>query len=550
MEGANSRDSGNLTFRIRLLGIPIFAHLLLMEDIRQLIELTRKKGQRSIQLVNQNFRKKEVSKDNLLYEGLLEGAFNTEEEAAKAMFRAKPGNRNFRNTKAKLKAKLLNHLYFLDYNKESYTAYERAEYECMHQLHQCRILMREGLAELAQKLLPALIKKAKEFECIEEVVDALHLLRRTYAEEGKITPFAETADELEYYQQYLTALNETRFQHEEILVYVNKSISAQNRVLSKVPDTLKQLNALAKKFKSDRIKRHAFQLECLYNELTWNFEANTSLCEKIEKQYLSLPTPEVSIDLDKKEVALTRMKAYYALKEGKEGMNYAQKALKQFKSGSGYWYRFMELYFLLMMKTGNYKKAGELFRKVRTNKTYTQLPELERDRWNIYRAFLIFMNNSKLLRWGFSEDEYLQLQPVYPKSLAGYNIALLISQSMMLLRDGRIADFERCLYSLQEYNSTHLDKRHNYRNSIFIRLLDILKEKEYNYELVEEKGRNYRQKLQENQIPGEPVSDMEIIPYEFLYDTLLDYLKTKRAFLHYRFYSRQNKPAEKAGSLL
>ena len=60
------------------------------------------------------------SKDNLLYEGIISGEFDSDEVASKKMFEADPGNRNYRNAKGKLKQKLLNHLYFLDYEKEIY----------------------------------------------------------------------------------------------------------------------------------------------------------------------------------------------------------------------------------------------------------------------------------------------------------------------------------------------------------------------------------------------------------------------------------------------
>ena len=88
-----------------------------MEELMQLIGIVKHKGQRSLQLVNQNFRKKEKSKDNILYNGLINKEYINEQEAAKKLFKTDPGNRNFRNTKAKLKQKLLNNLFFMDYQK-------------------------------------------------------------------------------------------------------------------------------------------------------------------------------------------------------------------------------------------------------------------------------------------------------------------------------------------------------------------------------------------------------------------------------------------------
>jgi len=76
-----------------------------MEDILKLIEIKRQKTLRSIQLLNQNFRKKEISKDNLLYEHIIENNLRSDEEAAFEVFKADPNNRNYRNAKSKLRQK-------------------------------------------------------------------------------------------------------------------------------------------------------------------------------------------------------------------------------------------------------------------------------------------------------------------------------------------------------------------------------------------------------------------------------------------------------------
>jgi len=78
-----------------------------MEELNQLATIVRQKGQRSIQLANQNFRKKEKSKDNLLYELILNEKIDCDEKAARILFNSNPANRNFRNTKLKLRQKLM-----------------------------------------------------------------------------------------------------------------------------------------------------------------------------------------------------------------------------------------------------------------------------------------------------------------------------------------------------------------------------------------------------------------------------------------------------------
>ena len=197
----------------------------------------------------------------------------------------------------------------------------------------------------------------------------------------------------------------------------------------------------------------------------------------------------------------------------------------------------LELYFLLMMKGGNYKKAGELFRKFRTNKNYAFLEDMDRERWQIYRAYLLLVNDNKLLRWGFNLEEFLEIVPDFSRDYAHYNTAILIVQCLYLLREGKVEELRGKVEILQQYNSAHLDKRHNYRNSIFIRILGIVLEKEFSAEAVEEKGRTYLRKLKKIDIPADPQSDIEVISYEKLYQMILDVLQDNKLYVHYRFYN-------------
>lgn len=513
-----------------------------MEDILTLIKIAKKKGQRSIQLVNQNFRKKEISKDNLLYDGIIQADYKTDEEAAREIFKSDPGNRNYRNAKGKLKQKLLNHLYFLDYDKDIYSAYDKCNYDCLHYLHQCKILINEGANEVAIKLLPQLIKMSIDYECIDIAVEALTLLRNEYTKEGKTTPYQETVKELTYQRKFQKAVHDCEAIYHNILVQVNKSVSARHRALKDISPAIIKIEETAKKFKSASLEVLAAKLQLQYNKFTGNFEANVKLCTAIEKKHLQPEHSQVVVNFDKREVAFNKLYAYFCLKDALNGGAYAEKSMKLFKVGSAGWFNFMEYFFLLMMKDQKYKNAGEIYRKIRTHKNYNLLEDKDTDRWQIYRAYLVFVKDSKLLRWGFDLEELLETKPDFSKELLGYNISTLIIQFLYLLREGKVEEVRKRENDLQQYSSTHLDKRHNYRNSIFIRLLSIVTEKDFNYELIQGKGTTYYKKLVNAQIPGDLYCDMEIIPYEILWEQILDILKTNKTYVHFRFY---NASAEK-----
>lgn len=508
-----------------------------MREIRQLIRIIRKKGQRSIQLVNQNFRKNETSKDNLLYEGITNNQFYTDESAAREIFGTDPGNRNYRNAKGKLKSKLFNHLYFLDYDKEDYTNFQKARYDALHTIHQCKVLISENSPEIAIRLLNQLIKTCKEYELTNIGMDAMTILRNEYAKEGKLTPFRETNEELSRFRKFQAAREKCEEMYYENLVQINKSVSAQNRILPRIPNAISMIRNEAKKHNSKRLQVLAAKLEIDYNKIKQNFKENIKICTDLEKKFLNRSNKDITVDLDQDEISFVKLQSYLYLGDQKAGKPYAMKKIETLKTGSDTWFSFSEYYFLLLMKGENYNDASSLFRTIRTNKNYNNLSDEIKDRWHIYRAFLIFFNESKILRWGFNLEEFLENKPCFDRDLNGYNVATLSIQFLFLLREGNIEMIKTCVEEIVKYKSAHLDKRHNYRSSIFIRMLEIVLDKEFDYEQIQEKGNTYYKKLVNTPIPSDLKQDTEVVPYQVLWNHILDILKTNKAYIHFRFYN-------------
>lgn len=508
-----------------------------MKEIRQLIKIIRKKGQRSIQLVNQNFRKNETSKDNLLYEGITNNQFHTDESAAREIFGTDPGNRNYRNAKGKLKSKLFNHLYFLDYEKEGYTNYEKSKYDALHTLHQSQVLVTEESPDIAIRLLNQLVKSCKEYEFTGIGVQALSVLRNEYAKKGKLTPYKEATDDLKRFRKLHDVHEKCEGIYYQNLVQINKSVSAQNRILPRIPKAINEIKAEAKKLKSDSLYILAAKLEIRYNEIRQEYAQNIKICTDLEKKYLNRSNKDVKVNLQQDNISFVKLQSYLNLGDLKAGKPYATKKIESLKAGSRTWFKFSEYYFLLLMKGESYKDASSLFRKVRTNKNFNSLPQSVKDRWHIYRAFLIFFNESKILRWGFNMEEFLEDKPCFERDYNGYNIATLVVQFMFLLREGNVALIKECVEEIVKYKSAHLDKRHNYRSSIFIRMLEIILDKEFDYEQIQEKGQTYYKKLVNTPIPSDLKQDSEIVPYQILWQHILEILKTNKAYIHFRFYN-------------
>ena len=507
-----------------------------MEELLQLVGIIKHKGQRSLQLVNQNFRKKEKSKDNILYNGLINNEFNNEVEAAKKLFKTNPSNRNFRNTKAKLKQKLLNNLFFLDYHKSEYTTHQKIFYDCLNQMHQIRILIMEGANCIAIKKIPAVVKMALDFELFEIALEALSISRNEFSRLGKCTPLNISENDIRAIKPIQKVINECEDIYFDTLVLMNKSISSCGKIVNEIPKKINRIEYLSKKHKLRRLDILAKKLKIAYNTVNHDHADNLKVCTYLESKYLSLEYTQVKVDLQYKELVFLKLYSLYVLNRSEEGIKYAYDTSTIFKPGNIDWFKFKEYQFLILMKAERFHQATKIFRSVRINKNFHKITDIDQGRWKIYRVYLLFVNDSKLIKWGFDIDSFKYKSPDFENDYQGYNIAILIIQFLLYFQEADIKNLEIKLDQLSKLSSVHLDKRHNYRNSIFIRMLEIIKEKDYNYKLISEKGTTYLKKLVISQIPPDWFLELEVILYEKLWEYVLNILKTNKYYLHYRFY--------------
>src|SRR5690606_2756811 len=165
----------------------------------------------------------------------------------------------------------------------------------------------EGAYEVALKLLPGLVKTAEENECVDISVEALTMLRNEYARLGKTTLYDETIKELSKQRKFLEATQECEELYYNTMVQINKSVSAQLRVLPKIPKIIETISAKANRFKSQRLDVYSYKLQLQHNQLKGDYASNVKLCTSIEKKYLRNKHMEVTVDLDKKEIAFNKL---------------------------------------------------------------------------------------------------------------------------------------------------------------------------------------------------------------------------------------------------
>lgn len=169
-----------------------------------------------------------------------------------------------------------------------------------------------------------------------------------------------------------------------------------------------------------------------------------------------------------------------------------------------------------------YKKATEAPKKFNS--------VLSDEAWRIYKAYLVYYK--KIRKLNINENirlyKFLNEVPEYSKDKRGTNVAILIIQMLILLVDKRMDEFMNRTDSLKAYMHRHLRRNATYRSEIFIRFLLKLEPGRFRKQTVERLTSNLREKLNSHSQKLniiEKKQQWEIIPYEILWDEVLDLLK-------------------------
>ena len=508
-----------------------------MEELSDLATLVRQKGKRSIQLVNQNFRKNEKSKDNLLYDLIVNDKINCEETAAKRLFNTDPVNRNFRNTKLKLRQKLLNNLFFLDYDERKNSLYTKVKYESILRLSQYKILIMEGRTSMVLKKLPVLVKTALEFEMIEIALEGLIILRNEYSKIGRYSPQLDAEKQMNALRPLHKAIIDSEALYYDTLVIINKSKNSCLKIKDIIPERIKIIQQNATKFKSRRMDILSKMLSIQYYRMCNKSEHVVQVCNELEKKYFPQAMNRIKVNINVAYISGSKLDALYKLNETEQYKIFLNQKINLFQPGSPEWMLFMEYWFLMSMKAGNYPEASNIYKNVRSKVDLRDGDPSLTDRWRIYRAYLCFIAPCREIQRGFNFDKLRQLNGNSNRQNYGYNIASLIIRFLYSLQEGEISTVKKCIGELSKYSSYHLDKRHNYRNSIFIRILEIIIDNNFDYEAISEKIKFYLRKLNQDSNGIADFSDeLEVIPYEKLWNIISGILKTNKHYKHYRFY--------------
>lgn len=472
---------------------------------------------------------KKKSKLYQFYEKIVAGDFQTDDAAAQFLYGDTSSNSRYKNLKYNLRNVLINTLFFYKPRGKS-DNYLSATIYCSKNINAGRILLSLSARNTSIDLYQKALKKALEVEHAEFIVTASKQLRQIISiSRGDEEKFNYYNDLNKKYKAILDAEDLAEEYYSLLVLPYTKSKEKREDTHVLAKKYHDQLSPLLDKYDSPRLHMLGRLIEITSYLATNNFYKVIKLCKEGRDFFDSKPyiyNIPIRIFSHQELVSCIQLKNY---EQGREAI---QVSLNSTKKGIHSWYIHQELHLMLALHSKEYDEAYHILNSVIKSKNFSRI-KFNKERWEIHKIYIDFLIYIKRItvveQQKFRLGKFLNSVPIYSKDKRGLNIPILIAQLLFMIvkkdYDQAIDRFE----AIKKYCSRYVSKENNLRSNCFINMLLQIPNSSFHKSGVIRKAQKYYDVLLATplDVAGQ-AEEIEIIPYEDLWEFILESLETKR----------------------
>jgi len=472
------------------------------------------------------------SKMERLFDALLDKEISSDEEA-QMLFDDGNGS-NISSLKNKLKERLLDAIFLLDFKEANYSNRQKAFFVCYKKWSAAMTLLIRNAKITGIDLLERLLKHVKHFEFTELHLDILRVLRLQYSTvDGDIAKYEQTKKQYQDVEKIWQMESKAEFFYSELMSQYTNSKSTKEEVTQQAEEfyaELKPFMSVCSSFKLHLFGRMVHLL--IYNSVN-DYNNTAKLCEEAiaffdKKDYDSgLPLQVFYYNL---------IVCYLQVGEFDKGQKAIERCEYFFEEGSFNWFKLQELFFLLAVRTGHWEEAYHLYEKVVNHSKFEGNKVQVVEMWRIFQAYVFY-----LIRLGkisesvlserskkFKMAKFMNEIPLFTKDKDGMNISILIAQILYAVADKDYKKSSERIEGIEKYCVRYLKNDSTFRSNHFIKMLLQVPQANFHREASSRKAERHFKLLQSVPLDAANQShEIEIIPYEVLWELVLESLQMK-----------------------
>lgn len=494
-----------------------------MQDLVDLIEFIQKTKFKSNALLDALV--KPDSQMGRLYHAIARGDVASDQEIL-ALLPDLGNVQHVATLKNRLKNRLCDAVFLLDFREERYPDRQVAFVECVKKWSAAMILITKNIRSIGIKQLENLLRHTQDFEFTEISMNIIRTLQLYYGTiEGDQHKYADLDEELFELEAIWLAEREAERLYGNLVVhYVNaradKHVASQQaqEYYSKVQPHMQQYGTF-------KIHFFGYLIETIIYDSLHDFEKMEQVCLSAvaffeQKKYRSSMVLQTFY--------YNLLTCYLNTRRFEKGVPYFLALEQSVEAGSFNWFKLQEIYLMMAMHSENYPEGLTVLEKALTNPNFHAQPSHVKEIWRLFEAYLYYLiltghlPEAKGKLSNFRMSRFLNEVPILSKDKRGMNIAVLIVQYLYYVAMRMHDECESRVEALKKYATRYLNDETTLRNRHFIKMILQIPTCLFDARLVREKTQDTFSALQ--QVPWHTVNqhrEIEIVPYEHLWQMVL-----------------------------
>ena len=453
------------------------------------------------------------------YKDIEEGIVNSDKEAKNYYY----GNKdNARVYYWRLKKQVFEKLstVFITIPRKKTTIVQQAYFEIYRDFFLANELRYRGKNSAFSILAERTVEKALKYDIPDIVVSLSRKLLSEYSyinvnkkkyykyksivQKAKLVRQAEEEIEAIFYDLAFLLSEKRNISPEEIIKFEESLNNAQN-IFTDYP-TLK-------------IATYYYTIQILFCEATNDVWSTLHYCKEahsfFDKKNVASPKGTMFMFFHKQINIQIRLKQF---EKARANLNLAFDLVPKYGPN---WYIVNSYAVIISFHEGNYIETQDIIHRVLSNRQ--EISEVMLEQWQILKAYAHLMSPAGNT---FRLGKFLNEVPVFSKDKRGHNTNILILQILFLLKKKKYDEIINKVESLKQYVSKYLRKGDTFRTSCFIKMLCQLPAGNFHPINVQRRTEDYYNKMMN--LPREQARmdvDVEIVPYEILWDKVLELLE-------------------------
>ncbi|WP_114783829.1 hypothetical protein [Botryobacter ruber] len=488
-----------------------------MNELERLVLTVEKRAKKSLN----NFI--DFSQDSLeakLYQLVKDKLVENDAAALEALYGSAADPKRYKMLKSRLKKKLYAIVDTIVLKDTLLKPYLFEEQQCQNLINRAYILYQVEETVLALKVISQAISIAEEYKMAALLLRCYELKYAMLYERNQNDAFFACEHELEKYRHIRNLELDSLIIYRKARFGLKQAVAGRNEALNQLPTAIKLLEKKWKESNSPLIYEYLHILRMQYYEFIGNYKQLIQSADSTEKFIAEGVIPKNRFDLRYNK--FIKVFAFLQLREYTVGLAYAQDIESEFLFGSKNWSAFMENYFLLALQSKDYQLAAGLLQKFAASDAIYTINNPAKERWALYITFYNLITGEKFCPEKALRKKTESLLKLTIRDKEGFNVSIVILEIFELLKQpDKWEDTSHYSDRIRKYIQKYLTKKEAERPRLFFKLVLLMFRENLDASACRKKSRYLLQKLKNTPLPGDAFAEVEIVPYEQLWELAL-----------------------------